>query len=188
MHWRFEKSISVYEFDNNYSIQDAIVDQRRVYWNSFIIGRWSKKWREVQDKYLQSIKSRKSSKRWAVAVIHKMILTVWDMWQFCNSLVHGPGGTTEVAYSKSLDHVIEEEFSSETTDLFNNDKHLIIDNSIKGLLQIDEFRKECCIESIQQARLAFEQAHLEDAISVSDNDDVVEEIPNQRRITDFFSR
>ena len=53
---------------------------------------------------------------------------------------------------------------------------------------MDEFCKEFWIESIQQAQLAFEQAHLEDAISVSDNDDVVEEITNQRRITDFFSR
>ena len=53
---------------------------------------------------------------------------------------------------------------------------------------MDEFQKECWIETIQKAWLAFEQAHLEDAISVSDNNDVIEEIPNQRRITDFFSR
>ena len=93
-----------------------------------------------------------------------------------------------MAYLQSLDQVIEEEFSSGTMDLFDNDKHLIIGNSIEGLMQIDEFCKECWIKSIQQAQLAFEQAHLEDAISVSDNNDVVEEIPNQRRITDFFSR
>ena len=93
-----------------------------------------------------------------------------------------------MAYLNSLDHVIQEEFSSGTTDLLDNDKHLIIGNTIEGLLQMDEFQKECWIETIQKARLAFEQAHLEDAISVSDNDDVVEEIPNQRRITDFFSR
>ena len=56
-----------------------------------------------------------------------------------------------MAYLNSLDHVIQEEFSSGTNDLLDNDKHLIIGNSIKGLLQMDEFQKECWIETIQKA-------------------------------------
>ena len=45
-------------------------------WTNFVLGRWSPKWQAVQQKYLTSIKSRRSSLCWAAATIHKLLMAV----------------------------------------------------------------------------------------------------------------
>jgi hypothetical protein len=51
--------------------------------NFFVLGIWSPSWR-YQANQRAYIGSRKSSLRWATALIHKLLLVAWDLWQFRN--------------------------------------------------------------------------------------------------------
>jgi len=47
--------------------------------------RW---WHKEQERYWKAVKSWKSSRRWTIAVLTKLITTAWDMWQHCNKALH----------------------------------------------------------------------------------------------------
>ena len=48
--------------------------QRLLGWDNFVLGRWVPEWRHVQVIHYKHISSRKSSLRWAAAVIHRLFL------------------------------------------------------------------------------------------------------------------
>jgi len=47
-----------------------------------------RQWNEEQDIYWKAIKSQKSSRRWTTALLTRLIMTTWDMWQHCNKALH----------------------------------------------------------------------------------------------------
>ena len=53
-----------------------------------IDGLLVKEWAAVQASYFEMIESRRSGKRWAVALIKKLWDTAWDMWDHRNRVVH----------------------------------------------------------------------------------------------------
>ena len=61
-------------------------------WTNFVLGKWDPKWQTVQQSYLTSIRSRKSSLRWTAAVIYKLHMTVWNVWDFRNNINKGKNG------------------------------------------------------------------------------------------------
>ena len=109
-------------FDSIFGLQDAVAEQTEIGWNNFWVGRWSTKWQVVQKRYYKSINSKKSSRRWATAIVYKCILTAWDVWQFRNDLVHGPCGVKERALHASLDKEIQDQLAIGYNDLLHQDK------------------------------------------------------------------
>ena len=83
----------------------AVEEQRRIGWDGFLLGRWSPRWQEIQARYYRTTYNRKSSKRWATAIIKKMMQIVWDMWQFRNGNVHGEDGIIAKASHARLKRV-----------------------------------------------------------------------------------
>jgi len=65
----------------NYSVRSAVHAQRLLGWHYFVLGFWVPEWRHVQVIHYKRISSKKLSLRWATAVIHRLFLTAWDMWQ-----------------------------------------------------------------------------------------------------------
>ena len=51
------------------NIQEAFREQTCTGWTNFVVGRWSKKWQVIQRDYYTMVKSRRSAKRWATALI-----------------------------------------------------------------------------------------------------------------------
>jgi hypothetical protein len=45
-------------------------------------------WREMQSAYYRLMNSRKSSKCWLIAVIRKVWMIAWDLWEHHNSILH----------------------------------------------------------------------------------------------------
>jgi hypothetical protein len=45
-------------------------------------------WEIMQDRYYQIIDSRRSSKRWTIALITKLWEVAWDLWDFRNEVFH----------------------------------------------------------------------------------------------------
>lgn len=154
-------------------IQDAIWEQNKIGWDNFILGRWSIKLQKIQKNYYASIKSKRSVKRWAAAIIHKLIMIVWDLWSFQNELVHGFKGIEESERHKELNSKIEAEYSKGSFTLIEADKHLINDNGLEDLITGTVYNKQAWLERIEAARSA---AELEEEIEAMD----------QRLITEFF--
>ena len=155
------------------AIQDAVREQNKIGWDNFILGRWLLRWQRIQKNYYALIKSKRSVKRWAAAIIHKLIMIVWDLWSFCNELVHRPKGIKESERHKELNSKIEEEHSKGSLTLIEKDKHLIDVNGLEDLTTGTVYDKQAWLERIEAARIA---AELEEESKVND----------QRLITEFF--
>ena len=63
-------------------LKDAIRAQQKIGWDNFVLGRWSPLWQTVQAKYVSSFGSKPFPRQWAIAVIEKLVMITWDMWQF----------------------------------------------------------------------------------------------------------
>jgi len=66
----------------------AAQEQEVVGWDLALEGCMSKKWREQQDRYWKAYKSCKSSKRWTMELLKKLMGIAWDMWQHRNKACH----------------------------------------------------------------------------------------------------
>ena len=54
------------------------------------------------------MKSRKSARLWAIAILKKLLLLRWDMWQFRITALHSPTGITAITSHHSLNYKIDE--------------------------------------------------------------------------------
>ena len=83
-------------------------------WTNFLCGRWGVKWKEAQQRHYLGMKSRKLARLWVIAIIKKLLLLQWDMWQFRNTALHSPTGATVITSHHSLNYKIDEEICQGT--------------------------------------------------------------------------
>ena len=67
-------------------LQEVILNQDRMGWDAAFEGKWHVGWAEVQETYYKFIGSQKSGRRWLVALIEKLWLTAWDLWEDHNGI------------------------------------------------------------------------------------------------------
>ena len=60
------------------------------------------------------MKSRKSACLWAIAILKKLLLLRWDIWQLRNTALHLPTGITAITSHHSLNYKIDEEICQGT--------------------------------------------------------------------------
>ena len=60
-------------------------------------------WWSLQEAHYVSTASRRSSLRWTSVIIHHLLLTAWDLWQFQNNRQHGETGPFARAKHALLD-------------------------------------------------------------------------------------
>ena len=120
-----------------------------------MLGRWCPSWRKHQDDHYKSTGSLRSSLRWATAVIHKLLLTAWDMWDYRNGRLHAFAGTRELAQHQSFNSDIESEFSMGSESLPADSRHLIDSYSFDALKQDSLVVKRQWLTSVRVARAAF---------------------------------
>ena len=118
-----------YTYDNG--LREAIRDQNnKLNWYHFMVGRWSPKWRHVQQRYLKSIQSKRSSLRWCTAIIYKLMHTVWDVWQYRNQLVFADDGELQIDERNRINNLIYQEFVIGGDDLLDGDQFLFTDYNL----------------------------------------------------------
>jgi ribonuclease HI len=123
--WR-ENKPPYFPSSNNWGEHDAAHAQHLLLgWNNFVFGRWHYSWANAQQTYLTSIGSRLSIRRWTTAIIHKLLLTAWDMWDHRNRVLHSLTGDQRQTETHQLDQAILEELNSGYADLFPLDTHLV---------------------------------------------------------------
>ena len=81
----------------NPELKAAIRAQQTIGWDNFVLGRWTPLWQTVQARYLLTFENQRSPRRWAIEIIKKMTMITWDMWQFCNGIVHSAAGPDAIA-------------------------------------------------------------------------------------------
>ena len=109
----------------------------------------------VQQKYLTAIRSRKLSLRWAAAVIHKLLMTVWNVWDFRNSINKGKNSPENLLKKRDLCQTINYQFDQGVTTLLPKAHHLIYAYYKKTLFQMKFGRQRDWIKQIQLAREEF---------------------------------
>jgi hypothetical protein len=108
-----------------FGIREAIKDQNNgLGWDNFVLRRWSPKWQLAQQKFFIQTKSKRTSKRWATSIIHKLLLTEWDQWQFRNKVAHSDEGPLAISLHRSLNARILEEFQKDNKQILAEDKYL----------------------------------------------------------------
>jgi len=180
--WRHRRmsSVKLSTISTAFGLREAIKDQQKMGWTNFVLGRWTPLWQKVQQHYLDHIKSKRSSKRWASAIIEKHLLTIWDVWQFRCTIVHGPGGVKERNLNKDIDQDIINQFGSTSeNDLMIDDQKLLRDHTLADLQQKTIEEKRQWLRSI---RNAIRSKDLDDAA----DDQQPEEELGQTSILQFF--
>ena len=81
-------------------------DQSKIGWTNFLCGRWGVTWKLAQQRHYLKIKSRKSPRLWAIAILKKLLLLRWNMWQFRNTALHSPTGITVISSHHTLNYKI----------------------------------------------------------------------------------
>jgi hypothetical protein len=94
----------------------AFEAQTNMGWKNFFEGFLAVEWQEVQALHFARIGSKKSTKRWASALIRKLWQVAWDLWEHRNGFVHEREAGL---LSEQTNQAIQEEFTKGTRDLDN---------------------------------------------------------------------
>lgn len=134
--------------------------QHTIGWKNFVLGRWSPLWQVAQAAYFRQIGSKRSPRRWAAAIIKKILMIVWDMWQwqFYNGVCHSSNRPKALARHSRLNQEIEYQFMEGAGTLLKDDKHYLHNWTLTQVRNLDLVSKQNWVASIQAARKAFEKA------------------------------
>jgi hypothetical protein len=91
-HWRLHQHhVPMTEpVPDAFGLREAVSAQDAIGWYNHLLGRLSKQWSDVQARYLESIQSRSSGRRWTIAILEKLWDISWDMWEQRNKIAHDP--------------------------------------------------------------------------------------------------
>ena len=109
-----------YPYDDSGATK-AVDGQWDIGWENAVRGQLHYEWAASQHRHYQSIGSRKSGNRWITALITKLVLVSWDMWEHRNGILHGPGGPLQKAAHAQADRLIDAEFNAGITTLHPSD-------------------------------------------------------------------
>ena len=115
----------------------------------------SKTWQLHQARYYTRIGSRRTSLRWATAVIHKLLLVSWDLWQYRNDRLHSAAWPRDLALHHSLNDQIDSEFALGSASLEESSRYLIDSRSQATLRGSSIDAKRNWLSSVTAARTAF---------------------------------
>jgi hypothetical protein len=104
--WRNDVEPTV-PVSNFLGLRATIAEQDKVGWQAMLEGLPVVGWAEVQQRYLEWRKKRRTGKRWLASVIQKLWDVAWVMWDHRNRILHD----TEVNEAEQkLQLEVEEEF------------------------------------------------------------------------------
>ena len=151
--WR--RGESIVSTDYAVSIRPVILEQCSMGWDNFVLGRWCPSWQHHQASHYTDTGSRRTSLRWATALIHKLLLVSWDLWQYRNNRLHAASGPRELALHSSFNTDIDSEFALGYATLAAASCYLIDSRSLEDLHQDSLDGKRQWLQSVCAARTAF---------------------------------
>ena len=122
--WRRNLPLYPQEFPTTLGIRTAVTRQGQMGWENFFLGRWHRKWADVQHRHLRQTGSKRSSRRWTVAIIKKLFQISWDMWDHRNKVKHNPGGQAEREANQEIDTLVLQLHALGPPSVHPQDRHL----------------------------------------------------------------
>ena len=134
-----------------------------------VLGLVSPKWGETQHRYFEFLEKRNAGRTWLEALIKKMWLVSWDMWDDRNDVLHGKEDTFEqIQQHTLLNNRIQEQFEKGTDDLPPHAVTLVTQHSqdvqrktksqkIAWLNTVEKSRKKTHSATIDQQRKFMER-------------------------------
>ena len=139
-------------------LRATVQAQDEVGWRSFLEGFPVKGWAEVQQRYFEFIKSKRTGKRWLVAVIKKVWEVAWDIWDHRNNVVHGKDAKT---IANQLRQEIEEQFKL-GVETVTKDAKLLFGQGKKKIMEGNTDMQKAWLVRIKQARVRYAEQVEED--------------------------
>jgi len=130
--------------------------QDTIGWGAVLEGCISRSWREEQDQFWKAIKSRKSSWRWTTALLTRLMLTAWDMWQHCNKALHESDINCQAILEEEVNDQIRQVYTQGLGQLPADAKHFM-KWSLTKLLKLPASYKNQWIASVDAARIWYIQ-------------------------------
>jgi hypothetical protein len=104
---------------------EAVYSQDAIGWLvSFLLGRLSRTWSDVQARYLESIHRRTTGRRWTIAVLEKLWDVSWDMWEHRNGIAHDPSHPRCIAQLTAKQREVHGIFEAGCHNLLPRDQRL----------------------------------------------------------------
>ena len=108
------------------------------------------------------MRNKRSHRRWATAIIQKLLTISWVIWDFWNDQVHGPDSRRMHKLNKELNRAIRSEYLIGYTDLLPIDHHWFTDQSPLQLINSDATKKQDWLKIVRLARKDKESNKLTD--------------------------
>jgi hypothetical protein len=129
-------------------LHELYVKQQNCGWRNFFEGLLLSDWRDAIQDYHQKLASKKSPKRWISALIRKMWMIAWDLWEHRNGHLHNK----EVSLlTQQVDLAISDQFSIGYADLDGSTRALFR-GGLPAVLAKPLDVKQQWLRRIQQAR------------------------------------
>lgn len=120
-------------------LQELTTKQQQCGWRNFFEGLWITDWLIATQRYFLKIAPKKSPRRWTSALIRKMWLIAWDLWEHRNGYLHDK--ETSIL-SQQVDADISEQFSLGLKQLDNPTKALFQGGLTKVLAKPLEVKQQ----------------------------------------------
>ena len=158
-HWRLHQHLVPFTeaVPDEFGLREAVSAQDDIGWYNFLLGRLSNKWSDVQARYLESIQSRSSGRRWTIAILEKLWDISWDMWEQRNGIAHDPLHHRRIAKLHEMQRQVREIFGEGSDALLPRDKRLF-NKGVDRLTDGSETDMQQWITSVLLARARADSA------------------------------
>ena len=151
--WRYdlEPSITVSNF---LGLRSMVESQDIIGWQAMLEGTPVVGWAEVQQRYLEWRKKRRTGKQWLSAVIQKMWDVAWDLWDHRNGILHNK--EVNIA-EQQQNREVEEEFDLGPGTVTREAKRLFRPG-LCNLLTLLPAAKPAWLIRIRNARIRYKES------------------------------
>jgi hypothetical protein len=122
--------------------KQAVLDQDKIGWYSFLLGRMSTKWSDAQQRFLDSLLHRNTGRRWTCSVIQKALDVAWDMWEqrndICHHTLHPRAAARVLAIQAQVSHLFQQgplAFLLSDRSLFSKPEAILLKGTPSEMLQ-----------------------------------------------------
>ena len=89
----------------------AAENQTKIGWQQFLLGKISKKWIDIQARYLLQVGSKKSAFNWATELIRRLWKIAWQLWKYRCDFAHSKDSNWYASRVDSISSQVRAEFS-----------------------------------------------------------------------------
>ena len=132
-------------------LSEAIANQDDMGWDNFLEGTIVKNWQSIQATYYHFLQSRKTTLRWASALIRKSWEVAWDQWEHRNGILHDKDNAVSFEEIERITLNIRQEFATGRCQLPKGDAYLFR-GTVDKLLRKKVHQLQNWLEQVEAAR------------------------------------